>query len=116
NEIGRKRGEAGSVLKRDNPGALADAIVKKMNDRGYSTISEMDDIVRGRFNMTDKESVTAVFAAIRKRAHSGGASFRVHEKPGGREERTLPRLKEGTGEFRYPRFHLVVEDVETGLT
>jgi hypothetical protein len=96
-------GKGGSILKRDTLKEFVPGVLDKMERNKYARVSEMDDIVRGRFNMPDREGVEKVAQALRKQE-----AFKVKEV-------TAPRLVKGTSVVRYPRYHVILEDAETGI-
>ena len=96
---------ATSILKRDKFGEFVQGVVDKMKRNEYSKLSQMDDIARGRFNLPDGVTTKEVAAALR----TPPKGFKV-------KEFTPPREEKALGKLRYPRYHVIVEDLETGMT
>jgi hypothetical protein len=90
-----------SSLKRDNPDELRDAIVHKAKDRKASTIGEIDDIVRGRFDLETPDDVRTVIKGLER-----DPSF---------DRTQLPQSRENVP-HGYPRYHVIMRDPQTGLT
>ncbi|MDQ2798167.1 MAG: hypothetical protein M3Y13_00810, partial [Armatimonadota bacterium] len=67
-------------------------------------VSKMDDMVRGRINLPDAESVQRVSEAFEKQTR-----FEATEIIG-------PRVDKATGIVRYPRHHIILRDRATGIT
>jgi len=99
-----KGGSANSILKRPDVKTFSKGVLEKSERNAYDTISQMDDMVRGRFDMPDKKSVEAVAKALTEQSE-----FKVVQN-------IPPRIDEATGVVRYPRYHIILQDAETGLT
>jgi hypothetical protein len=95
-----------SILKRDNLDEFVKGVVKKSERNKYTRVSQMDDIIRGRIEVDNAEDVARVFEAI---STQGEHAFQ-------QQSSTTPRLVKGTKIVRYPRYHAIVEDAESGLT
>ncbi len=106
--VGRQRGTAKSILKRDDLAEFVDGVVGKMTRNKYSMVAEMNDMVRGRFDMADEEAVLSVTEALQTQR-----AFKLHPDAKGRTYEA-PRLS-ASGKVRYPRYHFVLED-ESGMT
>lgn len=102
-DLGIQGGEANSILKRDNFEEFVQGVVAKCRRNKYTYIDEMDDIVRGRFNLETWEDVQKVADALENQRR-----FLVKEKLG-------PRRPQQAGGYGYPRYHIVLEDQTTGL-
>lgn len=98
-ELNIQGGLTYAVLKRDTPEDFVIGILEKMNRKGYSSLSEVPDAVRGRFNLPDWESVEQVAKALEEQ--------HPHIEPSHTER---PRKTKPHGIFhRYPRYHLVLK-------
>jgi len=97
-------GEVRSLLKRPSAAALAAAIHEKCARNHYLHVGQMDDIVRGRFDLIDADGVERVVVALQLQRQ-----FPVKEAVG-------PRRPQPGGGYGYPRWHIVVRDPETGLS
>ncbi len=97
-------GKVKSILKRDNLEEFVEGIVAKCKRNGYKTIGEMDDIIRGRFDLAAKQDVDAIAAALKNQS-----KFRVKVV-------VAPRRPQKGGGYGYPRWHIIVRDPETDLT
>ncbi len=85
-----------SLLKRDNFEDFVAEVIKKQRGKGYPTMGDMSDIIRGRFNLATGEDVATVAERMQKEFE--GHIFEIKEpRPG------------------YPRWHINVTDAETGL-
>jgi len=100
--LGMEKGQAGSILKREELDELIAGLRRKATDKNYTGVVEMPDIVRGRFNLPDEQSVLRVVSALNTQT-----KFPVLET-------VAPRRKVDGG-FGYPRYHVVVMDPKTGL-
>ncbi|SCX85438.1 protein of unknown function [Nitrosospira sp. Nl5] len=98
------KGEAKSILKRDSFPEFVKGVVAKCRRNGYNRIGQMDDIVRGRFNLRSNEDVNTVAAAL-KVQKKYPVSFVVG-----------PQREQPGGGFGYPRWHIILSDPESGLT
>lgn len=112
-------GRAVSILKRNEKSAFVEGVLAKAERNGYEHIGQMDDMVRGRLDLCDPQDVHDV------------AEILLYTLPtqGGVDEPTFVRLSktemprrpvkarecacEGAG---YPRYHVIVQDTETGIT
>jgi hypothetical protein len=98
-------GKGKSILKRDDFKEFVTGIEQKMERNSYVKVSQMDDIVRGRFDMPDREGVERVYKAL-----DDQKMYKV-------KEITEPRTVKGDPDvFRYPRYHVILEDAKTGMT
>jgi hypothetical protein len=88
--------EVSSLRKRDSLDSFVEKVLEKQRSKGYGSISDMSDIIRGRFNLDSAADMDTVAARL-KEAFKGDI---VEIKP--------PR--DG-----YPRWHINVRDAETGL-
>lgn len=98
----RRPGSATSILKRDDFDEFVAGVIEKCRRKRYARIGQMDDIVRGRFNMDLGPDVEAVAIAMQNQ----------QEFPVTVVER--PRRPNEHG-FGYPRWHVVVRDT-SGIT
>lgn len=98
------KGEAKSILKRDSFPEFVKGVVAKCRRNGYNRIGQMDDIVRGRFDLRSNEDVNTVAAAL-KVQKKYPVSFVVG-----------PQREQPGGGFGYPRWHIILSDPESGLT
>jgi hypothetical protein len=97
------QGEAESMMKRRDFEGFTWGILEKCARKGYTHLGEMDDIVRGRFNLPKMSDVEAVAEALETQTKSLVIS-------------TIgPRLEAGVP-GGYPRYHVIVMDTETGIT
>jgi hypothetical protein len=78
--------------------------VAKCRRNGYTRIGQMDDIVRGRFDLRSNEDVNTVAAAL-KGQKKYPVAFAV-----------APQRPQPGGGFGYPRWHIIISDPESGLT
>jgi hypothetical protein len=92
-----------SIRKRDELASFISGIIEKCGRKDYPILGQMDDIIRGRLNITDGEEVPKVVKAIREQS-----AFKVKHVD-------APRVNDA-GVIRYPRYHVIVEDPATGLT
>lgn len=95
-------GNATSILKRDDFDAFVKGVIEKCKRKGYARIGQMDDIVRGRFNLDMGPDVEKVAIALQNQKQ-----FEVTTV-----ER--PRRPIDMG-FGYPRWHVVIRDTN-GIT
>lgn len=101
--LGIKKVTPYNELKRLDVDAFVKGIVAKVRERkGYATIREMTDIIRGRINVDNPKDVKRVVAEIQKTGLIG---------PNGVEP---PKKRAGVAEG-YPRWHVDVMDPETGI-
>ncbi len=92
-------------LKRPDFEGFRDGVLSKMMDRKpYQNVSEMDDMVRGRFNLETREQVESVTAAL-----EAEPNYLKGSDP--RPVKGIPDIDEG-----YPRYHVIMKDPETGIT
>ena len=110
-EVQPSQGKAGSILKRDKFDEFVTGVAEKVERNKYTRVAQMDDIVRGRFDMADREGVEKVAQALRKQT-----TYKLHIDEKGKTAFYPPRLQEGTNIVRYPRYHVILKDFETGLT
>jgi hypothetical protein len=97
-------GEVKSILKRDSLPEFVKGVVAKCRRNGYTRIGQMDDIVRGRFDLRSNEDVNTVAAAL-KGQKKYPVAFVV-----------APQREQAGGGFGYPRWHIILSDPESGLT
>jgi hypothetical protein len=88
--------EVVSIRKRNDIDAFVTEVVKKQRNENYGQISDMADIVRGRFNVDTREQVDAV---VQRLQDQFGADVVKVKQP-----------REG-----YPRWHINVRDAQSGL-
>ncbi|MDA0137902.1 hypothetical protein [Solirubrobacter deserti] len=93
-----------SIRKREDLAGFVTGILEKCERKHYPILGQMDDIIRGRLNITDGPEVARVAQAMREQS-----GFRVTDV-------VEPRIIKDTGVTRYPRWHIIVEDPQTGLT
>ena len=74
------RGTAKSILKRDTLDEFVDGVLGKMTRNKYTKVSQMDDIVRGRFDMADQAGVDKVAAALQNTAGIVGAAWLTYDR------------------------------------
>lgn len=99
-----QKGEARSILKRNDKAEFVRLILEKCARKGYSKIGQMPDIVRGRFNMDTWDGVQGVVNMIRQ-----NRDYQIIEV-------VDPRRPQGDqGGFGYPRFHVVIRDKTSQL-
>jgi hypothetical protein len=79
-------------------------ILEKCARKDYPIVGQMDDIIRGRLNITDGSQVARVAEAMQLQTR-----YPVKQV-------VDPRVEKGTGVIRYPRHHIIVEDPQSGLT
>jgi hypothetical protein len=92
-----------SIRKREDLQGFIRGILDKCDRKEYPILGQMDDIIRGRLNITDGPAVAKTAQAMREQN-----AFRVKQV-------VEPRVNEA-GVTRYPRYHVIVEDPQTGLT
>lgn len=102
-EFGLSLKGATALLKRDKFEDFRDGILEKVHRKEYDSVSKMDDIARGRFNV---ESGAGVEQVIRALETNGIFDVVNIEKP---------KVREGV-EAGYPRYHVILKDKRTGLT
>lgn len=110
-EVQPSQGNGGSILKRDKFDEFVKGVAEKVERNKYTRVAQMDDIVRGRFDMADREGVEKVAQALKKQT-----TYKLHIDEKGKVAFYPPRLQEGTSIVRYPRYHVILKDAETGLT
>lgn len=93
-----------SILKRNTLEAFVKGIIEKCKRNGYTKIGQMDDIVRGRFDLKAGADVDTIAAAMQAQTRYPIKSTEAPRRP-----------QEGGG-FGYPRWHVVVLDPVTKLT
>ena len=101
------KGKVKSLLKRDDLKGFVEGIVKKCKRNGYKKIGQMDDIVRGRFDLQAEKDVNIISTELINQK-----DFPIKEIDGV----VAPRRKQPGGGFGYPRWHVIVTDPATGLT
>jgi len=109
-QVGTQRGTAKSILKRDDLGEFVDGVLGKMTRNKYTKVAEMNDMVRGRFDMADEDAVRAAAQALQAQK-----TFKIHVDAKGKLGYEAPRVA-ASGKVRYPRYHVILEDVATGMT
>lgn len=99
-----KGGKVKSILKRPDLKSFSKGILEKTGrpDKDYERLSQMDDIVRGRFDLPTQKDVDAVAKALQNQSQ-----FKVVEV-------VEPRVAGGV--VKYPRYHVILKDTGTGLT
>jgi hypothetical protein len=97
------QGEAGSILKRPDFDGFRKGILNKAARKGYTNVGDMDDMVRGRFNLSTPRDVQTVAEALETQTKYAVISS------------TGPRLEAGVA-GGYPRYHAILLDAETGMT
>ena len=103
------KAKSDSILKRDNPKEFVDSVIAKGKDRGYKRLSQMDDIVRGRINTKSAKDADKIYIELLDQNQ-----YKVKSKESPRRGTKGKLLAEE--EFGYPRYHVILEDLETGLT
>jgi hypothetical protein len=98
-----KGGEAESILKRKDPAEFVKKVLAKCERNKYTNVLEMDDIIRGRFNLASAADVERIALALQKQTQ-----YRVIQV-------IRPRAVAGV-EGGYPRWHIILRDEATGLT
>ena len=94
---------ATSILKRDDFDSFVKGVIEKCKRKGYDRIGQMDDIVRGRFNLDLGPDVERIAIALQTQT----------EFPVTVVER--PRRPNQYG-YGYPRWHVVVRDTSGSPT
>jgi hypothetical protein len=102
-------GKVKAVLKRNTVEEFVSAVVTKCLKYEWTSISQMDDMVRGRFDLASWEDVEAVKDALKTQTE-----FPLH-KPVTDPRRRVTVDGKDIG-FGYPRYHIILEDPATGLT
>jgi hypothetical protein len=97
-------GKVKSILKRENFDEFVKGVIAKCKRNDYKRIGQMDDIVRGRFNLRSEADVNTIAVALKEQT-----KYPVKEVVSPR------RPQKGSG-FGYPRWHIIVKDPDTGLT
>jgi hypothetical protein len=97
-------GKAKSILKRDNFDEFVKGVVAKCKRNGYTRIGQMDDIVRGRFDLRTEKDVNTIAAALKDQSKYPVTQI------------IAPRRPQKDGGFGYPRWHIIVKAPDTGLT
>jgi hypothetical protein len=92
-----------SIRKREDLAGFINGIIEKCARKDYPILGQMDDIIRGRLNITDGDAVAKTAQAMRDQS-----AFKVKQV-------VEPRVTDA-GVTRYPRYHIIVEDPATGLT
>ncbi len=93
-----KGAEVSALKKRSTFEAFVTGVIDKCEQKPYETLSEMDDIARGRVNVKSEEDMNKVAAGL---------------TPGAKDI-TAPR-KTSEGITKYPRWHVITYD-PTGMT
>ena len=101
------KGKVKSILKRNTLDEFVKGIIQKCKRNSYSRIGEMDDMVRGRFDLRALKDVNAVAVFLKDQTKYPIKKINGVEAP--------RRPQEGGG-FGYPRWHIIVQDPQTGLT
>lgn len=101
-----------AILKRNQKEAFIDGVVKKSERNGYSIVGEMDDMVRGRFNLSNRDDVEKVAEAIASQQRHA-VKVDAIEMP--RRPIRQEKCKCGFG-YGYPRYHIIVRDAATSVT
>ena len=91
-----------AILKRNNFDEFVGGILEKMQRKDYKTVSQMDDIARGRFNLQSEDDVIKMVDALEA---SGEFDVKVN----------TPKVVNGV-KGGYPRYHAIVSDPKTGMT
>jgi hypothetical protein len=99
-----KGGQADSILKRDSLPEFVKGVVDKCRRNGYKQIKQMDDIVRGRFDLRSKDDVNTVAAAMKGQSKYPAVLV------------VPPNRPLAGGGFGYPRWHIILSDPGSGLT
>ena len=99
-----KGGQADSLLKRDSLPEFVKGVVDKCRRNGYKQIRQMDDIVRGRFDLRSKDDVNTVAAAMKGQSKYPAVLV------------VPPNRPLAGGGFGYPRWHIILSDPGSGLT
>jgi hypothetical protein len=99
-----KDGKVKSILKRDDFDEFVQGVIAKCKRNGLTKIGQMDDIVRGRFNLQLPGDVNKVVAGL------------LHQSQFPVKEVIAPRREQPGGGFGYPRWHVIFTDSESGLT
>jgi hypothetical protein len=97
-------GEVKSILKRATFDEFVKGVIAKCRRNGYTRIGQMDDIVRGRFNLRVGSDVDTTAAAMKAQTQ-----YPI-------KEIVAPRRPQPGGGFGYPRWHIILTDPDTGLT
>jgi hypothetical protein len=97
-------GEVKSILKRDSLPDFTAGVLAKCRRNNYTRIGQMDDMVRGRFDLRSNDDVNTVAAAL-KVQKKYPVAFAV-----------APQRPQPAGGFGYPRWHIIVSDPDSGLT
>lgn len=115
-EVMRGSGASGpppeAILKRREKEAFIDGVVKKSERNDYQIVGEMDDMVRGRFNLSNRDDVEKVAEAIASQQRHP-VKIDAIETP--RRPVRQDKCKCGFG-FGYPRYHVIVRDAATSVT
>jgi len=98
-------GEFKSILKGDESlEEFIKGVTEKMKRNDYTFVGQMDDMTRGRFNLSSWDDVEAVFKGL-----DNQRSFDVIS------QEPLRHLQPNGG-HGYPRYHIVFQDTETLIT
>ena len=97
-------GKAKSILKRESLDDFVRGAVAKCKRNGYALIRQMDDIVRGRFDLRTEKDVNTIAEALRTQPKYPVSSI------------VRPQREQKGGGFGYPRWHVILKDPETDLT
>jgi len=103
-DLGLPTEAAYAILKRESFEAFRDGVLEKVHRKEYKTVSDMDDMARGRINLPTGADVKRVVAALETQR-----VFAIH----GAVQGPQPREEVALG---YPRYHIIVEDPKTGFT
>ncbi len=126
--VTKEGGDVTSILKRNSKGAFVSGVVAKCKRNGYRTIGQMDDMVRGRFDLNGGDDVYRVARyllydlPIQASLRSPVTSLHPADVPvvvleaaeAPRREVEVPECTGGG--HGYPRFHVIVMDPETSIT
>ncbi|MEX0782760.1 MAG: hypothetical protein WD557_08925 [Dehalococcoidia bacterium] len=110
-DLGVENATYTSVPKREALPAFVDGVIGKCERNGYSLLSQMDDVIRGRVNVENAADVTRVVNALYNQGE-----HRVQPN-----ESSMPRFwetanKQPTDIQKYPRYHVIVKDSASGIT
>lgn len=105
-------GDVVSILKRRTQEAFVNGVVAKAERNGYTEIGQMDDMVRGRFDLVSGEDMDRVAQYMLWDQSAQKVRLEKLEQP--RRSVEVPECEcPGHG---YPRYHVIVQDLETGIT
>jgi hypothetical protein len=121
----KQGGVARSILKRDGQAEFAAGVIAKAGRNRFHTIGEMDDMVRGRFDLCAAEDARNLAEALLFTLPAPGTVddegkpvegpyIRLPKAELPRRPVTVPECP--CGGAGYPRYHVIVQDPETGVT